>query len=253
MKKNKSQRFVRFLMIVVSAVALLPHLYAQNFLSRERENEIKLLGKYYWGEASDFIDEFAKENASIELSNQIIKDAVGQSEKYEEILKAIKINAHLGQLPQKGKIKILAWIAKDSVMLTIAVQRPITQNPNSHSNLDTSIISTTQPEPIPQSKNSAIITNNLVLLELAACRTLDDVKLITVKRGLVRGRIGESAKGFQHPEECIIAVFTEDSTLIALLDKGGNTRIDLLSGSIIQNPEKYFNNDMYYLWYLQQK
>lgn len=218
-------------------------LSAQNYLPKERENEIKLSGKYYWGECSDFKEVEAKQCALVDLSNQIIKTAVNQSIKVEEILKAIEMSAHFEPLRQQGKQKILAWIEKDSVFVT--TKKPITQLSDSKPIEQT-------PPPASESKPAAT-DNNTVLQKLAACKTYNDVKRVAIMNGLVRGSIINSSKGFANPAKCIIAVFTLDGTLSALLDTGGSSRTDLISGKTIQNPEQYYNRENYYLIYMQQK
>ena len=282
MGKIKTQHFVCFLLIAVFAIAIQTHLYGQDYLPKERENEIKMSEKYYWGEGSDFIEELAKLSAFVELSNQIIKDAVGQSEQQDEILKTIQMGAHLERLQQQGKIKILAWIVKDSVLLTVTTQRqrPITQTfvpkpdlpaPVVHKEEEVvpppEIVPTLEtiptPEITPMSEmksvsaasvlTESVPTKNPVLQELAACRTYKDVKRVATKNGIVRGQIGKGSIGFLNPENCIIAVFSPDGTLSALLDTGGDFRTDLLSGNKIQNPDRYYNPSEYYLWYMQQK
>ena len=264
MKKVKTHHLVWFVLIAQFSMTGLPPLYGQNILSRERENEIKMSGNYYWGEGSDFVEELAKLSASVELSNQIIKDAVGQSEQLDEILKAIEMSANLDQLPQQGKIKILAWIAKESVMLTVSIttQRPITlmydpppvsSNPVQDKIIETERNIVTEPEPVRTPTMNIAITNNPILQEIAACKTYNEVKRVATMHGVVRGVIGGGSKGFLHPEDCIIAVFTADGTLEALLDTGGSSRTDVLSGNTIDHPDQYYNWGDYYLWYMQQK
>jgi len=217
-------------------------LSGQNYLSKERENEIKLSEKYYWGECSDFKDVEAKQCALVDLSNQIIKSTVNQSIKVDEILKAIEMSVHFEQLKQQGKQKILAWIEKDSVFVT--TKKPITQLSDSKPIVQ-------PPASAPESK--LVATDNTVLQKLAVCKTYNDVKRVAIMNGLVRGSIINSSKGFTNPEKCIIAVFTLDGTLWALLDTGGSSRTDLISGKTVQNPEQYYNRDNYYLLYMQQK
>lgn len=230
-------------------IASVPCLSAQNFLSKERENEIKMLGKYYWGECSDFQEGNAQQCAFAELSNCVIGDAVVLSIKRDEVLKAIEMGANFDRLQQKGKIKILAWIAKDSVFVTIT--KPITHMPVE----TTADLKTPQPdtEPLSETDVNSVATNNLVLQKLIDCKTVRDVERVSKMNGLVRGSEINSSKGFANPAKCIIAVFTADGTLSALLDTGSSSRIDLLSGKTVQNPEQTYNKDEYFLWYLQQK
>ena len=255
MEKIKTQRFIYFLLIAVFTIAIQPLLYGQDYLSKEKENEIKMSGDYYWGEGSDFIEELAKLNASVELSNQIIQDAVGQSEQLEEILKTIDMGAHLGRLPQQGKIKILAWIAKEDVFVT--VKRPIMQpfepqpiSSNPFQEVEETVFYEEE-ENVFYPEMNPVATDNPVLRELAACSNYKEVKRVATMNGLVRGEIGAGSKGFSNPEDCIIAVFNSDGTLSALFDTGYNSRTDLLSGQTVQNPEQYYNRD--YLWYMQIK
>jgi hypothetical protein len=76
---------------------------------------------------------------------------------------------------------------------------------------------------------------------------------VAKRNGVVSGEINKGSKGFANPSNCIIAVFTADRTLSALLDVGSGSRTDLLSGETIQNPEQYYPQGEYYLLYMQQK
>ena len=230
------------LIITTLLITFSSFLHGQNYLSRERENEIKLSEKYYWGECFDFKEVEAKQCALVDLCNQIIKDAVNQSIKVDEILKAIEMSVHFERLQQQGKQKFLAWIEKDSVFVTI--KKPITQM--------------SEPQPITQTPEQeqelkSVTTDNTVMQKLVACKTYNEVKRVAIMNGIVRGSTINSSKGFTNPEKCIIAVFTLDGTLSALLDVGGSSRTDLISGKTIQNPEQYYNREEYYLLYMQQK
>lgn len=228
--------------LIIIKIAFSSCLFGQNYLSRERENEIKLSEKYYWGECSDFKETEAKQCALVDLSNQIIQKAVNQMKKTDEILKEIETDVHFERLQQQGKIKILAWIEKDSVFVT--TKKPITQMSDSKPATQT---------PIQKPEIKLVATGETVLQKLAACKTYSEVKRIAIMNGLVRGSTINSSKGFSNPEKCIIAVFTLDGTLSALLDVGGSSRTDLISGKTVQNPEQYYNRGEYYLLYMQQK
>lgn len=243
-------------------IALLPcFLSAQNYLSKERENEIKISGKYYWDECSDFNAENARQCALTGLSHRVIEDAVNQSRKQDEVLKAIEMGAHFDNLQQEGKIKILAWISRDSVFIT--TQKTITKTsilsptPQPETvvtqpvKTETTAPAITKPDPVPVSM--PVATGNPVLQELAACENFEEVKRVTTINGFVRGSKINSSEGFDNPEKCIIAVFTDDGTLAALLDTGGSSRTDLLSGKTVQNPEQHYKSSEYNLWYLQEK
>jgi hypothetical protein len=258
MKMIKKQHITAFSLIAMLAIALQTPLYGQDYLSKERENEIKMSGNYYWGECSDFDEDMAKLCASADLSNRIIEAAVVQTTQQDEILKAIDTGTHLERLPQQGKVKILAWIAKDSVLVTVTTQRPITQTPaTTPMNLNPVIqpeeefVAQSEPEPIPEPILAP--TGNSVMQQLAACKTYNEVKRVAKKNGVVSGIINTGSKGFANPTECIIAVFTADGALSALLDVGNVSRTDLLSGNTVQNPEQYYPTEEYSLLYMQQK
>lgn len=270
--------------IILLLLVFAPCIFAQNVLLPERVKEIKESGRYYWEECAAFSADEAKSGAFYYLSNKIIADAVKQSITQDEALKALEVNANFDNLRQDGKV-VLAWIAKDSVFVT--VKKPIGQTPPPASvqskntdidgahpvstqeppaqktvvqqtpvKVDTPTVTAPEPEPEPvpvSSQNTAmapVATDNPVLQELSACKNYKDVQRVARNNGLV---VGESARGFAHPEKCIIVVFTAEGTLVALLDTGSNSRIDLLSGKTVQNPEQHYKGNGYKLQYLQQK
>jgi hypothetical protein len=260
MKKIKKQRITTLSLMLVLLIAVQAPLFGQDYLSKERENEIKISGNYFWGECSDFDEDMAKLCAYDDLSDRIVKDAVMQTIQQDEILKTIETGAHLDRLQQQGKVKILAWIAKDSVLLTVTMQRPITQTPATTptvpapvSQPEEEFVAQPEPEPTPIPKATIALTNNSVMQQLAACKTYNDVKRVAKKNGVVSGNINTGSKGFANPAECIIAVFAADGALSALFDVGNASRIDLLSGNTVQNPEQYYPTEAYSLLYMQQK
>ena len=100
--------------------------------------------------------------------------------------------------------------------------------------------------PLPKQETTTII--DPVIKELTECKTYNDIIRVARPHGFVFGR--NSSKGFQYPEQCIIAIFTPDGTLSALLDKGDDLRTDLLSGKMVQNPEQFYKQQGKYslLW-----
>jgi hypothetical protein len=108
-------------------IAFLPYiLFGQNYLSKEREKEIKLSGKYYYGASYALNEDEAKQSAFDNLRTEIIKDSVNKSRTQNEILQAIDMGVHFDRLKQESMIAILAWIAKDSVFVT---QKPVENTP----------------------------------------------------------------------------------------------------------------------------
>ena len=256
-------------------------LYGQDLLSDEQEFEIKMSEKYYWDQCTTANVDEAKMCASDGLCTQVILDAVSQTIKMEEILKAIErtgINFNRLRSQQKDRVTILAWIAKDSIFVT--TRRSVTQMSASGTQQAASESSARQTAPtvkneaLPATTSSSqpitqqtaasttatastsktasttnrnpVVTDNPVLKELIACQNLRDVLRIVRNNGLVPGRPDD----FSNPEKCIIAVFTADGILSALLDTGSSSRTDLLTGKSIQNPEQHYSQERYIIWYL---
>jgi hypothetical protein len=261
-------RILKHTLVFTLITAFAPCLSAQNYLSKDKENEIKTSKHYYWGECSDFQEGNARQCAFDDLKERVVGDAVKQSILQDKVLEAIEMGAHFDRLKQKGKIKILAWIAKDSVFVT--TQKPITktpaetklqpvppvvQQPTVKEETPPTPQVVTKPDSVPVQKTdlNPVATGNPVLKELLACKTYKEIRRVATIKGLVRGSKINSSEGFANPEKCIIAVFTADGTLSAFLDAGSNSRTDLLSGKTVQNPEQHYNQNEYYLWYLLQK
>ncbi|MDR1631668.1 MAG: hypothetical protein LBR97_02115 [Dysgonamonadaceae bacterium] len=254
---------LKYILLFTLIAAFSTSLSAQNFLSKERENEIKTSEHYYWGECSDFQEDNARVCAFDDLKERVIGDAVKQSIQQDEALKAIDMGAHFDRLEQKGKIKILAWIAKDSVFVTSqkTITRTLAPTPTPVAQPVVEKKPQPQPAPVPaqsspmspKSQATILPTDNPILQELAACKNYKEVRRVATIKGLVRGSKINSSEGFTNPAKCIIAVFTTDGTLSALLDTGSNSRVDVLSGKTVQNPEQHYNKKQYSLWYLQQK
>jgi len=265
---------INFTLIMLLITAFAPCLSAQNYLSKERENEIKTSGKYYWSECSDF-KEYEARQCALDEFYRVVEDAVNQTSRQDETLNAIKTSVRFDRLQQQGKNKILAWVAKDSVFIT--AKKPTTQQVKSieeeeeviWQGMQTNKIQVdtveeeeeeivwqpTQPVSQPQPKAVSEPEQKLdpVLSELVACKDYNCVRRVAITKGLVRGSKLNSSEGFSNPEKCIIAVFTADEKLSALLDAGKGARKDLLTGETIQNPEQYYDLKKYFLWYLQQK
>ena len=256
-------------------VALFPCiLFAQDYLSEERGDEIRFSGKYFYGIGTHFDADYARRDALTNLNNQIIEVAVSKSIQRDEVLNALEMNIHSGNLRLRGRYRVLVWTAKDSVFVTTTKPLtrlielvPVAQSPEVREEV-TPTPPPVQPAPIvhqaekveevavlaqapaTQQVTQPVATSNPVLNQMIAAGTLQGVRRI-VQRGFIRGAIGEGSSGFTNPEQCIIAVFTTDGTLVALLDVGSGSRIDLISGRVIQNHEEYFRN--YVLWYLLQR
>lgn len=236
--------------IVLVMMLLFPSvIFAQNYLTEEQEEDIKVSGKYYWKEGCDIEETTAYQNALNSLTERIISDALYQTKKREEVLRELEMKAHTGQIQQEGMVCVVAWIAKDSVFVT--TQRPL--NPPQEQVVTPPTSTNEKPSvttPNPGTNNNKV--DDPVLQELMSCKTYKEVNKVANRRGFVKGEFNTSA-GFDRPDLCLIAVFDSNWAFAALLDKGGSSRMDLLSGQTIQNPETHYRNKGYIIWYLQRK
>lgn len=235
--------------ILMAMMVLLPSIvFAQGFLSEEREREIKT-DNYYWEEGNAFDETMAYHDALNNLTERIIGDVIYQTKKRDEVLKELEMKAHTGRIRQEGMVCVVAWIAKDSVFVT--TQRPLNRpqepsvTPPSSNNVEPPVT-----KPNPNANTNKV--DDPVLQELMSCKSYKDVTKVANRHGFVKGDFNTSA-GFDRPDLCIIAVFDSNRTLVALLDKGSSSRMDLLSGQTIQNPESHYRSKGYTIWYLQRK
>lgn len=232
--------------IVMIVLFLFPcFLFAQEYLPFEEEKRIKFSDDYYWAESSDFSLEQATIQAMDCLVEKVISDVVFKTIERNEVLEELELKVNKARIRQEGKVHMIVWIAKDSV--SIMAQKPLQSDIKKPDQQYTEI---------PQQKNNGNSERNndtdLAIEALKGCKNYKEVNLVTRQYGFMRGEIN-SSKGFDHPEQCIIAVFSADNTMVALLDKGGPSRIDLLTGQVISNPESFYDKDKgYKLWYFQQ-
>ena len=235
--------------ILMAMMVLFPSIIsAQSFLSEEQELEIKT-DKYYWEEGNAFDETMAYHDALNNLTERIISDVVYQTKKRDEVLKELEMKAHTGRIRQEGMVCVVAWIAKDSVFVT--TQRPLNPPQEPVVTPPTS----TNEKPSVTTPNPSANTNKVddpVLQELMSCKTYKEVNKVANRRGFVKGDFNTS-DGFDRPDLCLIAIFDSNWALVALLDKGSSSRMDLLSGQTIQNPETHYRNKGYTIWYLQRK
>ena len=217
--------------------------YGQVTMSREQEREIKTSGKYYYGECSAFDAAEAKECALSELTQVVLVNILQESiksEKPEILLKNMEMMANTARLIQTGRIKIIAWIAKDSVNIvnernvgstTVTVPSDATLKPQQEVEVEN------------ETSRRQVITNP-IMQDLADSKTHS--RFISNADGWKRqGKLvyGNRKASFTRPDSCHIAVFSSSGILIALLGKGNNARMDLLSGKTIQNPEQYYKEN----------
>ena len=224
--------------------------FGQETISREQEREIKTSGNYYFGEGTSFDEVEAKTNALNQLMRVVIVSLVQQSiqtEKNEDLQKKLEIQAKIAKLPLTGRIRILAWIAKDNINMQgesiniPAEVRDLEPQPQS------SIVSVTTEQkatstPVPEKPTIV----NPVIQDLATSKTLNEFsRKVTTWRRQGKEVIYGRKSSFAYPDKCYIAVFSTSGTLIAMLDTGSQSRTDLLTGNITQNPEQHYRgNDL---------
>lgn len=234
--------------ILILGVFLFPCcLFAQDYLPFEEEIRIKFSDDYYWAESSNFSLEQATIQAMDCLVDKVISDAVFKTIERNEVLKELVLKVNKARIRQEGKAHVIVWVAKDrvSVMSQKPQQSELMEPDQQHSEMPKQ----SNDNNIGGDANSA---TDSAIAALKRCKNYKEVNRVTRQFGFMRGEIN-SSKGFDHPEQCIIAVFCADYTLVALLDKGRASRVDLLTGQVISNPELYYDKEKgYKLWYLQQ-
>jgi hypothetical protein len=200
--------------------SLLSNAYGQETLPIEREREIRTSDRYYYGECSAFSEEEAMECAIKELTQKVIVDMVRQAVGSDEakMKNVVEVRAETAILSQIGRTIILAWIEKDSISVV---------------------------DSVPALSD----ISNPVARELATCTTL--VEFRRMANGFRRqGRLvyGENKASFVNPNNCLVAVFSREQRLIALLDTGQGARKELLTGDTIQNAEQHFaGNNLFWI------
>lgn len=222
LEKTNNMKKLVFTTIALLLVSLLD---AQDYISSERKSEITTSSNYYWAQGFDLKNrDLASDAAFRSLTDLIISDVVNTTIKKEELLKGIEMGAHFDLIQVRKGICVIAWIAKDSVFIT--TKRPM---------------QSTQPTDI----------TDPILQALINCKNYQEIKKTTTKYGMRTAM--NSTENIEHVEQCIIAVFSSDGSLKALLDKGKNTRRDLMSNTQITNPENYYHTKNYNLLYLLKK
>jgi hypothetical protein len=235
------------------------HLFGQNYLSSAKEKEIKISGNYFWEEGSDFDEAAAQDKAHDALSAIVITEVVNATLKSDVVLRAIEMGENFARLQEVGKVRMLAYIAKDSLFVIIktkftdlavqATPQSTQTEPESQPSDDrTEKSEDVKPDSQPTTTYLPVESDNPIIQELSACKKYRDVLRVVRRHGLVTGN---SAQGFANPENCVIAVFTADGTLTALLDRGKGARTDLMSGDTDQHPEQLYSKKDYQLLFMQ--
>jgi len=232
---------MKFILTVVLLLITLLNAYGQKTLSKEREREIKTSGKYYYGECSAFDVETASSCALKNLTQDVLVALVQQSIKSDELemQKAMEMRAEIAPLSLTGKIRMLAWIEKDSVFSTTATKKVLEPTP-------TEEIALPPPPPAPNPISTSSISNPIIR-DLAACETFEQFRR-TADGFKRQGKLiyGSNKSSFLNPDRCLVAVFTKEQKLIALLDIGQSARKDLLTGNTIQNIDRHFAEKTFY-------
>ena len=222
--------------------------YGQEIMSTEEEKEIKLSGNYYFGECTASDEAEAKDCALKELTQDLILSVLQQSinEKKEILLKNMEMKVNTAHLPMDGSIKILAYISKDSIYLQNASDgdNTIIKSEDTVQNIESQTVIAKEELQLASTDENSFqpIIVNPVIKDLADVSTYDGFKR-KADSWRRKGKLvyGSRKTSFLLPEKCHIAVFSPSGTLIALLGEGNNSRIDLLTGKSVQNPEQQYN------------
>lgn len=209
-------------------IFLLPsrHLSAQTSLTREEEESITLSGMYYseYGTGENY--ETAKREAIVALQDMIVGYALVSSISDSEILRAVEMRANCAKVESYGNICALAWIHRDSIVVTAS--KPLVR----------SVVTETQ----SGGQNYSIPDN------LMSCKNISEFRRALNYSGCIFSDIN-STDGFSDTGKCHVAVFGPDGGLMLILSPGKNSRTDILSGEVLDDFEKFLKSPDYDFWY----
>ena len=254
----------KFSLILALLILNLLYGYGQEILSREQEREIKTSGKFYFGECTSFDEVEAKSCALNELTQAVIVSMMQQAlaEKKDDLLSNLDVQANTARLQMTGRIKILAWIEKDKIYGQNAEPQPTPQpepqptpqppqpvpqpTPQPENQPTPQPVPQPVPQPTPQSvsdNSSRPTISNPIVQDLAGSGTSAQFQR-NAENWKRQGKLiyGSRKTAFLSPDKCFIAVFSS-GTLIALLGEGNNSRVDLLTGQTVQNPEQHYSGN----------
>lgn len=249
------------ILILLLAVATLCQ--AQNYLSTDKENEIKGSGNYYWQECTDATYDAAKACATSLLTADL--EMAGKPNAADLAKKAC-----FDQLETRMRVKVLAWMPKSgsidqsaqTVQTTQTTSQPKTvqigtsqpkqtqqtaqtEQPQQQTIQITSVQSKTtqteQPKTIQmtpaQSKQAEAPTqpqtlqvsknsnvpNDPVINALRVCKDYREVRQVVTSKGLMKAERMNSSEGFTNPADCMIAVFNPSTAQLVALLLPGKT------------------------------
>ena len=233
--------------IFVLIISFQTHVYGQPFLSDAQEIEIKESGKFFWGESSHSDYESAKNSALNELINYLWVQK--KIDKTDELLETVETKAQTARLQPEGIMRILAWIDINDIL---PGSKPPSQPPLPPPQPQPS---PSPPPPPPTNPSTTLVpVTDPRIVELTKYKTRFEVTQFIDQKGHITG---PDPEGFFYPENCLIAVFdllAAMQPMIALLHFGKDSRIDVLTGETVQNPENFYNDtEKYFLLYIWLK
>jgi hypothetical protein len=236
----------------------------QEVLSKEQEKEIKLSEKYYYGEGTDLNEKIARQLAMEDLIQQVA-ELPEYSTKKEEILLSVETKSKIAQLQMIGRIKIIAWIDIADLYPPVLPEK---QTVETEQEVETELEQEEQviaenPKPEKENPNQPLneVSENTSPIETRNPHYAKVVQVLSTGKTFSlfyrnaekltrQGKLiyGSKKTSFSNHNKCLIAVFSSSGTLIALLDEGSDSRPDLLTGKVIQNPEQYYrDNELFWI------
>lgn len=237
----------KVILFIVASVVFSGNSFCQDVISQEKEYEVMVSGEYYAEYGFGMTVEEAKNQAMESLVNTIVTNAVSSTLTADEILHEITLNAHVGRLENEGQNCIIAWIHKDSVFVTVSKSLPRHEQrkPEDNDNPWTTE-SDKKADVNDMSHSQSTLPSNLL-----ECEDFNEFRRVIVKSGYIYGDINSTA-GFADPTNCFIAIFNRSGKLEAVLDKGDSTRMNLLTGTAVDNPVEYYTEQDFLLWYFSK-
>lgn len=211
------------------------------------EKDIKLSGKYYYGEAVS-----TTESISTQTSKEELMACIAREYKMDIQGDILANGIKYLSFPRGNKIRTIAFILKTDVLNFEKKQNNLVINEIKSSdspklNSDTSLTKIT----IQQTNNNKVNENNIdapptnkLITDLVSIQNGNDLllKLNDLKK---KGKItyGQESK-FTIKEKCYIFILNKDEKLEAILGTGDLTRYDYKSNQFINNYKETFKNNI---------
>ncbi len=222
--------------------------FTQNLSDKDMEKEIKLSGKYYYGESVSINDSISKQDAVEELIAYIARDYKLFKEG-DIIADSVKYLS----FPRGNKIRSIAYILMANVSNNFKKKEDLKINEIKYSTNNTSTKDT-----IIQSKNKSNLEtiknvnsegnintnlNEKYMVSLLNLSNLDEL-LKTLDEQKYKGKLiyGKEAAFTSNKESCYIIILNSELKIVTILGMGASKRFDFKINKDVINYKKEFIN-----------